>query len=153
MKMKYLLYGALALVGISAIRTKGFEIREVLPQLKATLSAIRKVGFSWEDKMINAAIDVTIKNPSNKALNVASAGAVTISKLLVYDRQNNLVATAAPNINALSIPAGGQIVLKNIPLESTFEGIVNSLLGGFSTNPDDYKIEAEINALGTMITV
>ncbi len=151
MKMKYLLYGALALVGISAIRTKGFEIKEVLPQLKATLSAIRKVGFSRQG--INAMIDVTVKNPSNKALNVASAGAVTISKLLVYDRQNNLVATAAPNINALSIPAGGEIVLKNIPLESTFKGIVNSLLGGFSTNPDDYRIEAEINALGTMITV
>lgn len=152
MKAKYLLFAAAALVGISALGAKkGFDLNEIIPQLQTTLKTIRKVNFSGSG--INVVIDVTIKNPTNKALNFASAGAVTVKKLLVYDRNNNLVATAEPNINALSIPAGGSIVLENIPLSTNYGNILDTILGGFSTNPDDYTVVAEIGALGSSITV
>jgi|GEM_PF-3805699 len=152
MRAKYLLYGALALVGISALGAKkGFDLSDIIPQLQTTLTAIRKVGFTSTG--VNIMIDVLVKNPTNKDLNFASAGAVTVKRLLIYDRNNQLVATAEPNINAISIPAGSEIVLKNIPLASTFGDILQSILGGLSTNPDDYSVVAEIGALGTTVTV
>lgn len=152
MKAKYLLFGAAGLVAISAFSAKkGFDITELAGQLKTTLKAIRNVNFSTTG--ITAEIDVEITNPTDQQFSVASAGAIVLRKLLVYDKNNKLIATAETNITALSIASNSSVILPQIPLKSSFGSIIDSVFGGISTNPQDYIVVAEFEALGQTITV
>ena len=92
MKGKYLLYGALALVGVSAFGAKkGFDLADVASQLTATIKTIRNLGGRQNPTTgqleATARIDVAITNPTTKDLNFATAGAVTISELLIFDKR------------------------------------------------------------------
>lgn len=152
MKIKYLALGALALVGISALGAKkAIDVSSIASQLQTTLRAIRKLDFTANG--INLEVDIAIKNPTKQELSIATAGAVTLKRLLIYDKKQKLVATAEPNISALTIVPGGTIVLDRVPIVATYSSVLDTIFGGFSTNPDDYTVKAEITALGTTMTV
>lgn len=153
MRGKYLIYGALALVGMSFLGAKkAFDINEVVPQLQAALSGIRKLGANGTGLTIT--IDVLIKNPTNKALNLAALGAVKVAKLHLHDRNGNYVGRAEPNLTTISIPSNGQIILKNLVLHGEYTDLLQFIIGGgFSLNVNDYTVTPEIEALGRTITV
>ena len=152
MKAKYLILGAAALVGISAIGAKkATDVTSIASQLQTTLRTIRRLDFTANG--LNLEVDVAIKNPTEKELSIATAGAVTLKRLLIYDRKQNLVATAKPNISALTIVPGGTIVLDRVPIVATYSNVLDTIFGGFSTDPNDYTIKAEITALGTSMTI
>lgn len=155
---KVILYGTLALVGLSALGAKkAFDINDILPQLQTTLTAIQRLGARTNpvtgELEVTARINVAITNPTDKDLDIASAGAITIRKLTIYDLDNNLIAIAEPNINALSIVSGDTLILENILIYAPAKSTLDNIFSGLSTNPDDYTVVAEINALGATLSL
>ncbi len=135
-------FGALALfTGKKAVETKN-----VVDQLKVSLKSVSKFPqLFWPN--IRIPIDIAIKNPTNTPLNLQTSGLVKLTKLLIYNKEGKLAATALPNLDGITIPANSEVIFKKIPLESSVSGLINTLLIG-STNPKDFKIVSEFEAFG-----
>lgn len=147
MNKKYLILGGLALTVLSSFGAqKGYNITSVAGKLETGLKAIKNINFTATG--VNMKIDVTIKNPTTKALDVSAGGAVTVKTINIYDKHGFLVATANPNIMAISIAPGGTVILEDVPVSSRYGDIINLVVSGASSDPDDYRVETVIESFG-----
>ncbi|EAR15455.1 hypothetical protein [Robiginitalea biformata] len=136
---------ALALFGAS----KGASFKRALESLQVSLSRIRNLRLRPDG--IYATIDVRMTNPTDKLLDIMTAGIIKVTRIFIYDKSGSLVATASPNIDTITIRPQGSTILKDVPINANYGGVLNTLISG--TNPDDYRVEAEIEAFGTTIKV
>lgn len=154
MNKKYLIFGGLALLGIVAYGgKKGFDAYSVFQQLETRLKAIR--GFKPTATGIRMRVDLEMYNPTNTPLSIATGGAILVKGVRILDKTGQEVARAAlQNLQRIQIVPGGTFVLEGVEVETKFGTILNSILGGLSSNPDDYEIETELETMtGHRITV
>lgn len=152
MNKKYLVFGALALTAFTAMGAKkGYDISTVAGALETSLRTIRRMNFTATG--IQMQLDIAITNPTDKSLDVSTGGVVKIKTINIYNKKGALVATANPNISGISIVPGGTVILERVPVESRYGDIVNTLIGGASSNPDDYIVETVIESFGKTFTI
>ncbi|MFC4219006.1 hypothetical protein [Flagellimonas marina] len=151
-KTKHILLGGLAIVAGFSIwgGKKAYDINSVAQKVKISLRGFKLpelFGLSVRSK-----VNVALANPTATPLDVSTGGLVTLTTIRVYNKENRLVATANPGLTNISIPAYSEVVVQDIPIESNVTSILNTLLIG-STNAKDYRVEAEISALGRTFTI
>jgi len=152
MNKKVLIFGGLALAALSSYGAKkGFDLSTVVGGLETKLVGVR--GLRVRSDHFTIKVDVSITNPSDKALDFSSGGAMTIKQLNIFDKSGKLVAKATPNLQAISIVPGGTVVLENVEVSSEYGNILNMIISGVSTNPEDYTVETIVDALGTTFTI
>lgn len=125
---------------------KAIDLSNVVNSLKVSLRGIGSFP-EFFGNMIRSSVNIAIQNPTERALDLQTGGAIILKKLRIYNKEGKLAATASPNITGINIPAFGEVVFKKIPIESSITGLLNTILIG-STDTRDYTIEAEIEALG-----
>lgn len=143
--------GALGLLAVSALGAKkGMGIKSVAEQLQIKLKSIRNLQVFGSG--LNIQVDIDIINPTSVPLDITTGGLVSISRIFIYDKNRNLVATATPNLSNISIGPQSSFTLDRVPVSSSFGNILNVLLAG-SLKPENFKAEAEIQAFGTTFTI
>jgi len=147
-----LLTGLAAVVGFSIWGgKKAVDTYNVAEKLTIALRGISSFP-EFFGATIRTSVNIAIQNPTPTPLNIETAGLVKLKQIRVFNKQGKLAGVANPNLEALQIPAYGEIVIKKVPIESSIQGLLNTILIG-STNIDDYRIESDIEALGKIITV
>jgi hypothetical protein len=153
MNKKYWIFGGLSLLALSTYAgKKSYDAFSVLGKLETKLQAIK--GLSVTNTGIRMKLDIALINPTNTPLNVNTGGTLTVREIKVFDLNGQEVATARPNINRINIVPGGTYILEDVPVETKYGTILNSLLGGLSSDPNNYEIRTVIETMtGNIITI
>lgn len=153
MKKRIFIIGGIVLAALTLIGgKKAIDISGIVKNLDISLKSIKRIPELFGTR-IKSAIDVSVKNPTATTLELATGGAARISRIFVYTKNRQLVATAFPNIDEITVPAFGETILRQIPIEGDLGGLLSALIGGGGTNPDNYIIETEIRTLGATFII
>jgi len=133
---------ALALFGF----TKKNNYVSVLREMKIAVDNIRKLRY--RNGKIYTDVDVILINPTKLNFSPITAGAITLRRISLK-MKGTLLGNGLGTVKNFDLPAGGTQKIEKIEIEILSLEILNLLFtGSFSTNPNDYTIEVELNALG-----
>ena len=151
---KILVLAGLGIFGAVAFGSKKVsDVSTIAKQLEIGIHKVRRIKgvSSWS---LKAVIDVFIKNPTESTLNLNTGGIITLKRILVYNKANQLIAEASTDLDRITVPSKGQYVVENIPIKAELLGVIKTLLSSnFSLDPEDYTVYAEFEALGRKFTV
>lgn len=133
------------LLGAWAVNKKS-SFDEVITQMTIDVSNVRNLRTKNLKLFLDC--DVTFKNNTSTDFSVSSAGLIMVKKIaLLY--KGKLLGNAYSNTTAFSLPAFGEQKISTVQVELISLNIIQQLLGGsLDGNPENYKIEVEISALG-----
>ena len=86
----------------------------------------------------------------------ANIVAVTLKRILFYDKRNMLFGSSEVNINSINIPANSNIILKEIPVKLDLQTAITTAItilrnDGFKIN--EIRTEAVVSILGIDYTL
>jgi hypothetical protein len=143
------------LVGVFGYFLLGDKIKKIVEQLqnvKILPVAFKNLNAKWNDgkPYVTFKLDLKVINPTPVNFN-ANIVAVTLKRILFYDKKNVLFGTSELNINAISIPANSSITLKDIPIALDLKTAISTaltILQNDGLKVDDVRIVAVISVLG-----
>ncbi|WP_268846570.1 hypothetical protein [Flavobacterium aestivum] len=143
------------IVGVFGYFLLGDKIKKIVEQLqnvKVLPVAFKNLNAKWNDGMpyVTFKLDLKVINPTPVNFN-ANIVAVTLKRILFYDKKNVLFGSSELNINAITIPANSSITLKDIPIALDLKTAISTaltILHNDGLKVDDVRIVAVISVLG-----
>lgn len=136
--------GAVALTLFAFKKKKDFS--KVLEQMTIDMRSIRNLRQSNGKVYFN--FDLGFHNPTEYDLILYTAGLIKLRKIEVY-YGNKLFGSTTSEVTKFELPAKSNYLISNIQTELLLLNVVKQFLsGGLDTNPDSYKIQITVEALG-----
>ena len=137
--------GATAALALFGFKNKN-NYTAVLTQMKIAVDNVRnlrnKSGKLWVD------CDVVLINPTSLDFSPITAGAITLKRISLK-MKGSLLGSGYGTVTNFDLPANGTQKIEKVQIELLSLDIIDQLFGGsFSSNPNDYRIEVELTALG-----
>jgi hypothetical protein len=149
--------GIVAVVGYYLLGNKIKRIVEQFQYVKVYPVAFKKFDVKWNDGVpfVTFLLDLKMVNPTGVTFD-ANIVAVTLKRILFYDKRNMLFGSSEVNINAINIPANSSIVLKEIPVKLDLQTAITTAItilrnDGFKIN--EIRTEAVVSILGIDYTL
>ena len=144
--------GIVAVVGYYLLGNKVKKIIEEFQNVKVYPVAFKNLDAKWNDGIpyVTFKLDLRMFNPTPVNFN-ASIVAVTLKRILFYDKKKLLFGSSEVNINALNIPANSSIVLKDILVKLDLQTAITTaitILGNDGFNVKEIRTEAVVSILG-----
>lgn len=143
---KALAIAAFAVAGLAVFgRQKAVDVSRAIKGLRVGVKGIRNISIKGNG--INFDLDLSITNTTTIPLGIQTGGAVTLSRLIFKDRQDNAIGESFPNISQIQIAPGETLRLSDIPTVVAVKNIgpaLNVAINAFS-NPESMNITAELN--------
>lgn len=123
------------------------ELKIAIKNLEIQLKKIYTIEIDVLKNRASFFADFSITNPTDKDLNLQSAGLITLKRILFYDKTGNLIAAANIGVSSILISKGNSIELVKIPFQTKLTSGI-SKLQNFLKNKDrkDLLIELELEA-------
>lgn len=123
------------------------ELKTSIKDLEIRLNKIYDVEIDVLKNKASFLADFSITNPTNKDLNLQSAGLITLKRILFYDRTGSLIASANIGVSSILINKGKSLELVRIPFQTKLTSGI-SKLQNFLKKKDskDLLIELELEA-------
>lgn len=130
-------------IGIKKIQ----GLKQAIKNLDIKLNIIYDINLDFLQNQASFHADFSIHNPTENDLKIQSAGLVTLKRILFYDREENLIASAVIDINNISIAKGQSIELGKIPFRTKLTNGIQKLQKSLKNkNNEDLLIELELIA-------
>ncbi len=149
--------GIVAVVGYFLLGNKIKKIIEQFQFVKVYPVAFKKFDVKWNDGVpfVTFLLDLKMVNPTQVNFD-ANIVAVTLKRILFYDKRNMLFGSSEVNINAINIPANSNIILKEIPVKLDLQTAITTAItilrnDGFKIN--EIRTEAVVSILGIDYTL
>lgn len=144
--------GIVAVVGYYLLGNKVKKIIEQFQNVKVYPVAFKNLDAKWNDGIpyVTFKLDLKMVNPTPVNFN-ASIVAVTLKRILFYDKKNVLFGSSEVNINTLNIPANSSVILKDILVKLDLQTAITTaiaILGNDSFNVKEIRTEAIVSILG-----
>ena len=144
--------GIVAVVGYFLLGNKIKKIIEQFQFVKVYPVAFKKFDVKWNDGVpfVTFLLDLKMVNPTQVNFD-ANIVAVTLKRILFYDKRNMLFGSSEVNINSINIPANSNIILKEIPVKLDLQTAITTAItilrnDGFKIN--EIRTEAVVSILG-----
>ena len=155
MSLKKIVIGAgiVAVAGYFYLQHKIKKIIEQFGFVKIYPVAFKKLDAKWNDgkPFVTFNLDFKLVNPTSENFS-AQVMAVTLKRILFYDKKNVLLGSADVNLNAITIKANSSIIIPNVPIKLDLQSTILNILSVINTttfNSNDIRIEAIVSILGT----
>ena len=147
MRLKtFLIASGLFVGGLVAIGYhKAKSLKAIFDKMTIEPTGIRNLNFGLVYFTFD--LDFTIKNPTQETFSVSGASVATLKRILVY-RKTHFLGMAEINLDAIEIPANGELTIKNIPFSIATENVIKNILTKESLDVDELTIMAVIDVLG-----
>ena len=149
--------GIVAVVGYFLLGNKIKKIIEQFQFVKVYPVAFKKFDVKWNDGIpfVTFLLDLKMVNPTQVNFD-ANIVAVTLKRILFYDKRNMLFGSSEVNINSINIPANSNIILKEIPVKLDLQTAITTAItilrnDGFKIN--EIRTEAVVSILGIDYTL
>ncbi|WP_294961143.1 hypothetical protein [uncultured Flavobacterium sp.] len=149
--------GIVAVVGYFLLGNKIKKIIEQFQFVKVYPVAFKKFDVKWNDGVpfVTFLLDLKMVNPTQVNFD-ANIVAVTLKRILFYDKRNMLFGSSEVNINSINIPANSNIILKEIPVKLDLQTAITTAItiirnDGFKIN--EIRTEAVVSILGIDYTL
>jgi hypothetical protein len=149
--------GIVAVVGYFLLGNKIKKIIEQFQFVKVYPVAFKKFDVKWNDGVpfVTFLLDLKMVNPTQVNFD-ANIVAVTLKRILFYDKRNMLFGSSEVNINSINIPANSNIILKEIPVKLDLQTAITTAINilrndGFKIN--EIRTEAVVSILGIDYTL
>jgi len=103
------------------------ELKTSIKNLEIRLNKIYDIKIDVLKNKASFFADFSITNPTEKDLNLRSAGLITLKRILFYDRVGNLIASANIGVNSILINKGKSIELVKIPFQTVLTSGISKL--------------------------
>ncbi|WP_281239011.1 hypothetical protein [Flavobacterium praedii] len=144
--------GIVAVVGYFLLGNKIKKIIEQFQFVKVYPVAFKKFDVKWNDGVpfVTFLLDLKMVNPTNVNFD-ANIVAVTLKRILFYDKRNMLFGSSEVNIDKVNIPANSSIILNQIPVKLDLQTAITTAItilrnDGFTIN--EIRTEAVVSILG-----
>lgn len=154
MSVKKIIIGAgiIAIAGYFFIEYKVKKIIELFQFVKIYPIAIKKFNIKWNEgaPFVTFNLDIKLVNPTPEIFS-AKLLAVTLKRIMFYDKSNILLGTATVNTSSITIPANGSTTLFNIPIQLELQTVASTIISVIQKSFDlkDIRIETIVSVLGT----
>jgi len=137
------------IIGIKKLQ----ELKAFIKTLVIRLNKIYDIKIDVLHNQASFLADFTISNPTEKILNLQSAGLITLKRILFYDLSGNLIASAFIDVSSVFIDKGKSIKLHGIPFQTNLTNGIGKLQK-YLKNKDNKEllIELEIHAFNKTYT-
>ena len=149
--------GIVAVVGYFLLGNKIKKIIEQFQFVKVYPVAFKKFDVKWNDGVpfVTFLLDLKMVNPTQVNFD-ANIVAVTLKRILFYDKRNMLFGSSEVNINSINIPANSNTILKEIPVKLDLQTAITTAItilrnDGFKIN--EIRTEAVVSILGIDYTL
>lgn len=149
--------GIVAVVGYFLLGNKIKKIIEQFQFVKVYPVAFKKFDVKWNDGVpfVTFLLDLKMVNPTQVNFD-ANIVAVTLKRILFYDKRNMLFGSSEVNISSINIPANSNIILKEIPVKLDLQTAITTAItilrnDGFTIN--EIRTEAVVSILGIDYTL
>lgn len=149
--------GIVAVVGYFLLGNKIKKIIEQFQFVKVYPVAFKKFDVKWNDGVpfVTFLLDLKMVNPTQVNFD-ANIVAVTLKRILFYDKRNMLFGSSEVNINSINIPANSNIILREIPVKLDLQTAITTAItilrnDGFKIN--EIRTEAVVSILGIDYTL
>ena len=149
--------GIVAVVGYFLLGNKIKKIIEQFHFVKVYPVAFKKFDVKWNDGVpfVTFLLDLKMVNPTGVNFD-ANIVAVTLKRILFYDKRNMLFGSSEVNINSINIPANSNTILKEIPVKLDLQTAITTAItilrnDGFKIN--EIRTEAVVSILGIDYTL
>ena len=123
------------------------ELKTSIKDLEIKLNKIYDIEIDVLKNKATFFADFSITNPSDKDLNLQSAGLITLKRILFYDKTGSLIATANIGINTILINKGKSLELVKIPFKTSLTSGIRKLQSFLKNkNSKDLLVELELEA-------
>jgi hypothetical protein len=155
MSVKKIVIGAgiLAVAGYFYLEQRVKKIIEQFEFVRIYPVAFKKLDAKWNDgkPFVTFFLDLKLVNPTAQNFS-AQITAVTLKRILFYDKKNMLLGTANVNVKAINIAANSSTIIPNVPVQMDLQTAITNVLGALNTsnfNSTDIRIEVIVSILGT----
>ncbi|SHM71593.1 hypothetical protein [Flavobacterium chilense] len=155
MSLKKIVVGAgiVAVVGYYFLEYKVKKIMEQFEFVKIYPVAFKKLDAKWNDgkPFVTFNLDFKLVNPTSENFS-AQILAVTLKRILFYDKKNMLLGSANINVSAVTIKANSSTIIANVPIQLDLQTTITNILSFVNTsnfNSNDIRMEAIVSILGT----
>ncbi|RRO19688.1 hypothetical protein [Flavobacteriaceae bacterium 14752] len=136
---------------LNSIGNKKNEIINISKKLKFKPFWPSKINL--KNGKLNIKSDLEIVNTSTNDFTLDGVGLMTIKKIILkLDESGQAIGTALTDIKNISVPAGGNIVIKNVDFEVSLNSAFDKLGEIIFSNPK-FFIDAEIEVLGKKMII
>lgn len=149
--------GIVAVVGYFLLGNKIKKIIEQFQFVKVYPVAFKKFDVKWNDGVpfVTFLLDLKMVNPTQVNFD-ANIVAVTLKRILFYDKRNMLFGSSEVNSSSINIPANSNIILKEIPVKLDLQTAITTAINilrndGFKIN--EIRTEAVVSILGIDYTL
>ena len=149
--------GIVAVVGYFLLGNKIKKIIEQFQFVKVYPVAFKKFDVKWNDGVpfVTFLLDLKMVNPTQVNFD-ANIVAVTLKRILFYDKRNMLFGSSEVNSSSINIPANSNIILKEIPVKLDLQTAITTAItilrnDGFKIN--EIRTEAVVSILGIDYTL
>jgi len=123
------------------------ELKTSIKNLEIKLDKIYDIRIDVLQNEASFFADFSITNPTDKNLNLQSAGLITLKRILFYDRSGNLIASANIGVSSILINKGKSLELVRIPFQTKLTNGISKLQSFLKDkNNKDLMIELELQA-------
>ncbi|MDL2141173.1 hypothetical protein QQY79_01465 [Flavobacterium tructae] len=155
MSVKKIVIGAgiLAVAGYFYLEQRVKKIIEQFEFVKIYPVAFKKLDAKWNDgkPFVTFNLDLKLVNPTAQNFS-AQLTAVTLKRILFYDKKNMLLGSANVNVKAINIGANSSTIIPNVPVQMDLQTAITNVLGALNVsnfNSSDIRIEVIVSILGT----
>lgn len=155
MSVKKIVIGAgiLALAGYFYLEQRVKKIIEQFEFVKIYPVAFKKLDAKWNDgkPFVTFNLDLKLVNPTAQNFS-AQITAVTLKRILFYDKKNMLLGSTNVNVKAINIAANSSTIIPNVPVQLDLQTAITNVLGALNVsnfNSSDIRIEVIVSILGT----
>lgn len=145
--------GIVAVAGYFFLEYKVKKIIEQFQFVKIYPVAFKKLDAKWNDgkPFVTFNLDFKLVNPTSENFS-AQILAVTLKRILFYDKKNMLLGSANVNVSAVTIKANSSTTIPNVPVQLDLQTTITNILAFVTTsnfNSNDIRMEAIVSILGT----
>lgn len=145
--------GILAVAGYFYLEQRVKKIIEQFQFVRIYPVAFKKLDAKWNDgkPFVTFNLDLKLVNPTAQNFS-AKITAVTLKRILFYDKKNMLLGTANVNVKAINITANSSTIIPNVPVQMDLQTAITNVLGALNVsnfNSNDIRIEVIVSILGT----
>ena len=121
--------------------------KTIFSNLKVKLVKIYAIKIDVLENKAQFLADFTVHNPGEIDLNIKTTGLVTLTGVLFYDQNNELIARATTNITDIIIHANDSVLLQEIPFVTKLTGGIARLQKFLKEkNNKDLRVVLELQA-------
>jgi len=144
--------GALAATGIAVFsKDKYGKYKNVINNLQFKIEKIKRVSFQ---NGVTFDVDIKVSNPTSTAIDIPGEQLV-IRTIHFFAKNGNKLGIATPNISNIQLPANGERLITNIPVQLSLSQIGENFseILDIASNPENIILSLDVEAFGQAFTI